>query len=64
MSSYVAELCCWLFFGDFGAMLEVILCECVVSGIDNKGIQNKFLAGTDLTYGKVLDIARNLEIVA
>ena len=41
-----------------------MLCDHLVSGINNEGIQNKLLVEADLTYGKALDIARSLEVAA
>ena len=54
MSSYIAE----------GPSLAVLFFFRLVCGINNKGIQNKLLAETDLTYGKAWDIARSLEVAA
>ena len=45
-------------------MLEVMLHDRLVCGINNEGIQNKLLAEADLTYGKALDIARSLKVAA
>ena len=41
-----------------------MLCDQLVCGINNEGIQNKLLAEADLTYEKALAIARSLEVAA
>ena len=64
VSGYVAELRSIAVYCNFGATLEIMLRDRLVCGINNESIQNRLLAEADLTYGKALDIARSLEVVA
>ena len=46
---------------NFGELLDAMLRDHLVMGIDNKAIQRRLLSETSLTFKKALELAQNLE---
>ena len=61
---YVSELRALAEFCKYGAVLDYMLCDRLVCGINDKHIQQQLLSETDLTLAKALDLAQSLETAA
>ncbi len=64
VATYLAELRSLSEFCNFGDMLEVMIRDCSVCGINDAAIQKHLLAESGLTYAKAVEIAMNVETTA
>jgi len=58
---YVAELRTLAEYCNFGETLEKMLHDCLVTGINNDGIQKKLQAESKLMYKQTLEIVQGCE---
>ena len=64
VATYVAELRSLTEFCNFGDMLEVMIHDRLVCGINDPAIQKRLLAEPELTYAKAVEVAQNTETAA
>lgn len=61
MATFVSELRCLTEFCNFGDILEDMIRDRLVCGINEDAIQKRLLAEPKLTYAKAVELAQNLE---
>ena len=61
VAAYVAELRRLAQFCNFGTTLEKMICDRLMCGINDEGIQKRLLAERGLTYEKALTVAQGAE---
>ena len=64
VSDFVAALRNMAEYCNFGGSLENMLCDRLVSGINNERIQRRLLSEENLTFKKAYDIASSMETTA
>ena len=64
VAAYVLELRGLVQFCNYGDLLETMLRDCLMCGINDKSIQCRLLAETALTFKKALELAQKMETAA